>query len=908
MPYKEANQLGMYKQQLYDQNLQKIYSGIEQTAALPLSADVDKQYLQESLNNLQTSLKKLNTADFSQNQVFNSVAGMTSKISKDKYIQAGVMSTMRHQSEMEKRKQLEKEGKTDKNNDDWYNANWSNYANRKELARPDGSPISFSEEYVPYTDIFKLGNDLLKQAGENHLTVEELFITERDASGKVVPKMFYDASGKPTGYRYADVKTIEKLTTNKDAVIGALNTLMSRGDVNQQLQIDGWANYRGIPAEALAAPMKKGFEQNARMIEGRQLEITALLSAQNLTPERKAELTELSKQLEAAAKRNDSEFKDLQNQLSNNPEGFKQNLYRNQFKNNFLNIFNKEKKETLTDKSEGKEQENWRETMNFNRLKEANDVNYKNAQLAISREELKLKQIRTFAEIGQDEYGNWFVKPSPNSTGTGTRGGQKIKPNDPSNLNEMVPGDNSGDEISPIATIEKDISTLDLERVNVATSIYKRMLQMQDPNVTDATVMAAMDKFRKATGETREQFVVRQAYKLNENFVNNGLKPDQGMFDALTQLKTVNKKFTDKVNQYEAIKKQAAQESGVGEDFVEKVKPISVNISSLEKRDDDWRYKNYEKEIKLDGRDMFDIYNYINRGAGIVSSKNEDALANQGKQRIEAKFGIPINRLVSGLSTSTNVPGTNKTAHSFITETFANKKTETYIKTLSKKLQPLVGVQDRQTIPLTPTTADRDEVSAEMSNYLISNRTPGTIGEKFDSEEFIKYMNDSKSKINLVAIKPVNEYEDWSGEVVVTNEDGKNMSVKVDKDFMQRISKNQFLPFNVTAQPMKNAILAYGKGSTNSKTLVTDPNAWKSAYLTPELGNPDLIKKGVEYYADAVEGPNGWYLANYVKFPDMKEFKTFYSTPFPTERDAKMAFQNTPLPLLQSFIKPENAK
>ena len=84
MPYQEANQLGLYKQQLYDQNIQKIYSGIEQTAALPLTRDVDKQYLQESLNNLQTSLKKLNTADFSRNQVVNSVAGMTSKIAKDK--------------------------------------------------------------------------------------------------------------------------------------------------------------------------------------------------------------------------------------------------------------------------------------------------------------------------------------------------------------------------------------------------------------------------------------------------------------------------------------------------------------------------------------------------------------------------------------------------------------------------------------------------------------------------------------------------------------------------------------------------------------------------------------------------------------------------------------------------------
>jgi len=872
MPYKEANQLGLYKQQLYDQNIQKIYSGIEQTAALPLSSDVDKQYLQESLNNLQTSLKKLNTADFSRNQVFNSVAGMTSKIAKDKYIQAGVRSTMFIQSETERRKALEKEGKTDADNDMWFYDNVNKYTQRQQLAENDGSPISFNMEYTPYTDIFKLGNELLKQAGENHLTTEELFITERDENGKVVPKMFKDANGKPIGYKYADVKTIEKLTTNKDAVIGVLNTLMNRGDVKKQLQISGYATYKGVPAEALAAPMKKTYTDRAKIIENKQLETTVLLGAQNLTPEKKAELLEKNKQLDAEAKKNNSDLNQLEYEIVNKPEEFKQNLYIMQFKNNFLNIYDKEKIERTTGKNEGKEQENFVEQMNFNRLKEKNDVDYRNQTLNISRANLALSQIESAAKYGQDEYGNWYQKPSPNGAGgaggSGTRGGKRIPVKGDKDL---TPGNNPGAELSPISMVEKDISLIGQNRYQLGVEIYKRMLKMKYPNITDEEVAKNIQYNASRNKEPIEQFVMRQASNLDRNYTDNGLKPDQPMLDLAENLRAVNKKYTDKVNQYEKVKQDAAQETG----FDDK---INLKPFTLEFAGDGFMGTFFDrKKVTFDKQDMYNLY-LFKKSKEITSTNEEKALGKEAGEKLKNK-GVNIFEVL----------GTQEAQDVY--NYFEKKNAKNYIANLSKKLEVITGVSDTKTLELTPTDADEKEVKSMMSNYVNSVRTPGTIGEPYSAEEFTKFMNSKNSQINLIANKPVNEYEDWTGEVVVTNSEGKKMSVKVDKDFMQKISKNTFKSYGETAQPIEDAIQVYKTGSTNSKTLTTDPNAWKSSYFTPQEANPELYEKGIYYHADVVKGNKGYYLANYVKLPGMTEFKTFYGKPYPTEQGATMDFK-----------------
>lgn len=898
MPYQEANQLGMYKQQLYDQNIQKIYSGIEQTAALPLSSDVDKQYLQESLNNLQTSLKKLNTADFSRNQVVNSVAGMTSKIAKDKYIQAGVRSTMFIQSETERRKALEKEGKTDADNDMWFYDNVNKYTQRQQLAENDGSPISFNMEYTPYTDIFKLGNELLKQAGENHLTTEELFITERDENGKVVPKMFYENRRNPTtgqieriktGYKYADVKTIEKLTTNKDAVIGALNTLMNRGDVKKQLQISGYATYKGVPAEALAAPMKKTYTDRAKIIEDKQLETTVLLGAQNLTPEKKAELLEKNKQLDAEAKKNNSDLNQLEYEIVNKPEEFKQNLYIMQFKNNFLNIYDKEKIERTTGKNEGKEQENFVEQMNFNRLKEKNDVDYRNQTLNISRANLALSQIESAAKYGQDEYGNWYQKPSPNGAGgaggSGTRGGKRIPVKGDKDL---VPGNNPGAELSPISMIEKDISLVGQNRYQVGLEIYKRMMKMKHPEITDEEIVKNIEYRASQNKEPIEQYVIRQASYLDNNYTVNGLKPDQPMLDLAENLRAVNKKYTDKVNQYEKLKQDAAKEVGFNEADIAKLGDIETSIVKQGVDINTAMFDPNQKKYfeKLTPKDQLLIYQYYNANGKIGATGAEKQLASDAETALNDRFG-------SDWKSKLNFAGVGpfKSPVAKVMERLNNKKTKNYYTTLGKKLEVITGAQDTKTLELTPTDADEREVKSMMSNYINSVRTPGTIGEPYSAEEFTKFMNSKNSQINLIANKPVNEYEDWTGEVVVTNSEGKKMSVKVDKDFMQKISKNTFKSYGETAQPIEDAIQVYKTGSTNSKTLTTDPNAWKSSYFKTYEANPDLYEKGIYYHADVVKGNKGYYLANYVKLPGMTEFKTFYGKPYPTEQGATMDFK-----------------
>ena len=103
------------------------------------------------------------------------------------------------------------------------------------------------------------------------------------------------------------------------------------------------------------------------------------------------------------------------------------------------------------------------------------------------------------------------------------------------------------------------------------------------------------------------------------------------------------------------------------------------------------------------------------------------------------------------------------------------------------------------------------------------------------------------------------------------------------KELLEKLSNPQIT--------LSDSIQVYKTGSTNSKTLTTDPNAWKSSYFTTYEANPDLYEKGIYYHADVVKGNKGYYLANYVKLPGMTEFKTFYGKPYPTEQGATMDFK-----------------
>jgi hypothetical protein len=351
--------VGMYKQQQYEQGVKKIQNNIDNVAGLDIANAAQQKYLQSKLNSLGNNLKFLAAGDFSDFSLVNSVNGMTKQITKDENVINAVNSTAKLRAGYKKRSELEKKGLTDKNNDDYYDMYASEYVNSEDVK------ASFNADYVPYTNVVKKLQEALVGAGQSETVAEQLFVTDPN-------------TGKPLitngHYTYADVKTIDKLITNKPAVLAAINGVMSQGDVKQQLGFDGWATYRNTEATDLLEPLKAQYDDERSKLQEQSVEITAMLNSTNLSPEEKEMYTNAAAEVEASILKNDNTFMSLSQQAEDSPEEFKQNYYIQETKQRLINQFVKETDSRTTGVNEGLQQQNYRDDVAFKKEQERNKL------------------------------------------------------------------------------------------------------------------------------------------------------------------------------------------------------------------------------------------------------------------------------------------------------------------------------------------------------------------------------------------------------------------------------------------------------------------------------------------------------------------------------------------------------
>jgi len=93
LPVDAMTQVGMYKQAKYDEGVQKVQSYIDNIAGIDVIKPEHKQYLQSKVNELGGKLRSVAAGDFSNQQLVNSVGGMTTQIIKDPKIQSYVYNT-----------------------------------------------------------------------------------------------------------------------------------------------------------------------------------------------------------------------------------------------------------------------------------------------------------------------------------------------------------------------------------------------------------------------------------------------------------------------------------------------------------------------------------------------------------------------------------------------------------------------------------------------------------------------------------------------------------------------------------------------------------------------------------------------------------------------------------------------
>jgi len=271
LPVDAMVKVGMEKQQQYNQGIQKIQGQIDNVAGLDIAKDSHKQYLQSRLDNLGTQLKSVAAADFSNNQLVTSTAGMAASIAKDPIIQNAVYSTQVIRKGQQDLEAAKMKGKSSVQNEAFWNKQINDWNNDADLS------TKFNGSYVPYTDINKKLREVADKIHEVDNSVDIPY--QRDNSGNTI-------------YYKTDLKT-KQVTTSIDPNSGGiakiddamlriktkgkpaekiLSNFMDSLDENdqQQLHIDSWYHYRGVSPEALVADITNNY-QNAKKLAADKL-------------------------------------------------------------------------------------------------------------------------------------------------------------------------------------------------------------------------------------------------------------------------------------------------------------------------------------------------------------------------------------------------------------------------------------------------------------------------------------------------------------------------------------------------------------------------------------------------------------------------------------------------------------
>ena len=251
LPLEAMAQVGMYKQQKYEEGVQKIQSQIDSIAGMDVYKPEHKQYLQSKLNELGSRLKTVAAGDFSNFQLVNSVGGMTKQIIRDPTIQNAVSSTQRirkGQSEMEAAR---KSGKSSPENEAWFNEDINSWLKDKNLN------TQFSGDFIEYTDVRKKLIDLSEKIKETENLTENPF--KRDVNGQIL----IGKDGKPI----IDDAILAVTTKGKSA--DKLLKMFNDGlDENDKRQLMITANYelRGATKDTFKKQIMTTYDSNKKIL------------------------------------------------------------------------------------------------------------------------------------------------------------------------------------------------------------------------------------------------------------------------------------------------------------------------------------------------------------------------------------------------------------------------------------------------------------------------------------------------------------------------------------------------------------------------------------------------------------------------------------------------------------------
>ncbi len=178
-PQDEMLKVGLYKQQRYEEGVQKIQNSIDNIAGLDVIQPAQREYLQSQLNALGGQLSNFAASDFSNFQLVNSVNGMTNQLVKDPVILNAVSSSSQYRKQIESMEKIDADGKGSESNKFIFNEQVANWLNGDVNAQ-------FSAVYKPYVNYQDQALDVVKTLvqADNPQVTDIAF--DRDKNGNVI--------------------------------------------------------------------------------------------------------------------------------------------------------------------------------------------------------------------------------------------------------------------------------------------------------------------------------------------------------------------------------------------------------------------------------------------------------------------------------------------------------------------------------------------------------------------------------------------------------------------------------------------------------------------------------------------------------------------------------------------------
>lgn len=242
LPVEAMVAVGMEKQRRYDEGIQRIQSSIDRVAGLDIVRDVDRNYLQSKLDELGNNLKSVAGGDFSSAQLTNSVAGMATKVGKDKVVTSSVLSTAKMRKQIAAMEEARKNGKSSVNREYDFNNELNSWINGTTPGE------AFNGQYREHIDVNKKVLDII---GKLHPKVNVYDIPYT-----------IDKNGNINWGKIADaIQRVGETKVDEGQIKTAVSSMLEADDYDE-LASQGRYNYRSYNQDDLTRQLTRNYTES----------------------------------------------------------------------------------------------------------------------------------------------------------------------------------------------------------------------------------------------------------------------------------------------------------------------------------------------------------------------------------------------------------------------------------------------------------------------------------------------------------------------------------------------------------------------------------------------------------------------------------------------------------------------